>query len=68
MILATVITNLVMAVMIREANVTLDSDGDFRVSSVKTQFIHSVTLHEINTNVLFNVINSNYIKKEDVWL
>lgn len=49
MILATVITNLVMAVMIREANVTLDSDGDFRVSSVKTQFIHSVTLHEFDS-------------------
>lgn len=120
MMLATVITNLVMALMIREANVTLDSDGDFRVSSVKTQYIHSVTLRAfdrmyiqdyrcemchkpievtpidylgvvpcridfhsdelrrnkyhpkcdpriyINTNVWFNVINSNNYKMEEV--
>lgn len=49
MILATVVTNLVMALMIREANVALDSDGDFRVSSVNTQYIHSVTLHEFDS-------------------
>lgn len=49
MILATVITNLVMALMIREANVALDNDGNFHVSSVKTQYIHSVTLHEFDS-------------------
>lgn len=49
MILATVITNLVMALMIREANVALDNDGAFCISSVKTQYIHSVTLHPLDS-------------------
>ena len=49
MIHATVITNLVMTLMVREADVTLDSDGDFRVSSVKTQYINSVTLYEFDS-------------------
>jgi len=48
MILATVITNLVMALMVQKPSVTVNNDGTFGIS-VETQYIHSVTLHEFDS-------------------
>lgn len=46
MILATVITNLVLALMVQKPNITVNNDT-FGIS-VETQYIHSVTLHEFD--------------------
>ena len=48
MILATAITNLVLALMIQKPSVTVNNDGTFGIS-VETQYIHSVTLHEFDS-------------------
>lgn len=48
MILATVITNLVMALMIQKPSITVNNDGTFGIS-VETQYVHSVTLHEFDS-------------------
>ena len=48
MILATVITNLVMALMIQKPSVTVNNNSTFGIS-VETQYIHSVTLHEFDS-------------------
>lgn len=48
MIPATVITNLVMALMIQKPSVTVNNDGTFGIS-VETQYVHSVTLHEFDS-------------------
>lgn len=48
MILATVITNLVMALMIQKPSITVSNGGSFGIS-VETQYVHSVTLHEFDS-------------------
>lgn len=48
MILATAITNLVLALMIQKPSVTVNSNGTFGIS-VETQYVHSVTLHEFDS-------------------
>lgn len=50
MLAATAITNLVLALMIQEPHITLNTDGVFGVS-VETQYIHSVTINELNSLV-----------------
>lgn len=53
MILATVITNLVLALMIQKPSVTINGNGTFGIS-VETQYIHSVTLHEFDSISVHN--------------
>ena len=46
--LATAITNLVLALMIQTPSIKLNNDGELCLS-VDTQYIHSVTLHDFDS-------------------
>lgn len=41
------ITNMVLCLMVRTPNTSIDSHGDFRLG-VNTQYIHSVTIHPLD--------------------